>query len=503
MARLGFFPIFAVMKHHLVIMICLCATLWTACGKPEQGMEPTTKPAPVTSLSDSLRLDSLYRLADSLHQKALHYQDIDSPVASCEAYYHALDILEKRFSIHHLPEIEQLIKPERQMINLLSTIYKGMGALYSVSNLPDPTSYFYHQDLAIRKKYSKSPTSFGATLFLIGYSFDISDCYDSACYYYDSAIVCLDNDTSDFIFRQSLSRQTLIDYKLHHDATTAIHNLKALLPHCDFDIHDLEVNLGYIYKKERQYDSALVYLNRTFEALEQSTTSNTAARSETLSYLYEIYEALGDTVKMNEYAHLLAQYPHTQEIYAPTVTALNNLFNNYIQNKQAADALLEQQQMRQRTLWIVAIVALALLAVVLLLITLQKRHKKAEANLLEKHQQEREAFSQQLNEAHVAMEKKKLEDLVMQVTYIYGKGEQPRKRIIEAFNKAYPEAYMKLKSTYPDLTEKECDLLVLNFFRFRIKEEAEILELSENTVEKYRSRLIKKVGKSPVSDLVG
>ena len=237
--------------------------------------------------------------------------------------------------------------------------------------------------------------------------------------------------------------------------------------------------------------------------MRRSFASNTAARSETLSYLYEIYEALGDTVKMNEYAHLLAQYPHTQEIYAPTVTALNNLFNNYIQKKQAADALLEQQQMRQRTLWIVAIVALALLAVVLLLITLQKRHKKAEANLLEKHQQEREAFSQQLNEAHVALEKKKLEDLVKQVTYIYGKGDQPRKRIIEAFNKAYPEAYMKLKSTYPDLTEKECDLLVLNFFRFRIKEEAEILELSENTVEKYRSRLIKKVGKSPVSDLVG
>ena len=491
------------MKHHLVITICFCATLLTACGKPIQVPEPNDEPITMASPSDSLRLDSLFRLADSLHQEALHYQDMDSTVASCKVDYMALDILEDHFSINHLPEVEQLIKPERQMINLLSVIYRGMGSLYSVSNLSDPTTYFYQQDLAIKKKYSKSPQSFGSTLFLMGYAFDVSDHFDSACYYYDSAIICLDHDTSDFIFRQAVSRHSLVDYKLHHDATTAIHSLKALLPHCDFDNHDIEMTIGYIYKEERQYDSALVYLNRTFEAVEQSGTSNTAARSVTLSYLYEIYESLGETEKMNECAHLLAQYPHTQEHYAPTTSVLTELFNNYIQKKQAANALLEQQQMRQRTLWIVAIVALALLTVVLLLITLQKRHKKAEANLLEKHQQEREAFSQQLNEAHVALEKKKLEDLVMQVTYIYGKGDQPRKRIIEAFNKAYPEAYMKLKSTYPDLTEKECDLLVLNFFRFRIKEEAEILELSENTVEKYRSRLIKKVGKSPVSDLVG
>ena len=73
----------------------------------------------------------------------------------------------------------------------------------------------------------------------------------------------------------------------------------------------------------------------------------------------------------------------------------------------------------------------------------------------------------------------------------------------EAFNKAYPEAYAKLKTVHPDLTEQERDLLVLNFLGFRIKEEAEILGLSQNTVMKYRSSLIKKAGKSPVADLIG
>lgn len=64
------------------------------------------------------------------------------------------------------------------------------------------------------------------------------------------------------------------------------------------------------------------------------------------------------------------------------------------------------------------------------------------------------------------------------------------------------EAYERLKATCPDLTDQECDLLVLNFLEFRIKEEAEILELSPNTVMKYRSNLLKKVGKEPIEELM-
>ena len=45
---------------------------------------------------------------------------------------------------------------------------------------------------------------------------------------------------------------------------------------------------------------------------------------------------------------------------------------------------------------------------------------------------------------------------------------------------------------------KEGELTVASM-EFRIKEEAEILELSQNTVMKYRSNLLKKVGKDPVA----
>jgi hypothetical protein len=213
---------------------------------------------------------------------------------------------------------------------------------------------------------------------------------------------------------------------------------------------------------------------------------------------------------MNEYARLLAQYPHAKEAFAPVTSELTALFNNYMLKKQEAEAQLKKQQSERQNILAVALVVLAVLALGLLLMLIHKRHKQAEANLREEHQQQREtfdqqreAFSQQLTEAQAALKEKTFEDLLKEVKTLYDKGGHPREGILEAFNKTYPDVYEKLKSTYPNLSEQERDLLVLNILKFRIKEEAEILGLSENTVMKYRSDLNKKVGKSPVFDLLG
>ena len=502
------------MKIHHIIATSVCAILLAACGKPEPTTEAGRKvedPSQIDATADSLRADSLYNVANTLYQNALLYWDMDSTVACCKEFYQVLGLLEERFSVDNLPEIEQLTKPDRSIINLLQRTYKGQGTQYSISLLPEATSYFYRQALAINKKYSNSRKSFGSTLFLIAYGFDICDSFDSACYYYDSAIRCFDNDSSELNFRMSVSRKGIIDYKLHHDAEPVIRDLKALLPHCsEVDNQDVELTIGWIYKEEKQFDSALVYLNRAHKKFEQLGLSDMTAKAQTIEYLHEVYEALGETEKMNEYARLLAQYPHAKEAFAPVTSELTELFNNYIQEKQEADTLLQKRQTQRQNLLIGAVILLVLLALGLVLWSTHKRHKKAEADLREEHQQQREAFdqqreafSQQLTEAQAALKEKTFEDLLKEVKTLYDKADPSREGILEAFNKAYPDVYEKLKSTYPDLSEQERDLLVLNFLKFRIKEEAEILELSQNTVMKYRSDLNKKVGKSPVSDLLG
>ena len=237
------------------------------------------------------------------------------------------------------------------------------------------------------------------------------------------------------------------------------------------------LDYGTNFYFEGQSDSAKVYLEPVFE--NDPAQKMTAAR-----YLLDIALSENDTLKTNEYALFLAE--------------------NY-------DLSLDQERQKShhRILWIVSVALLVLLAMGWVIFISHKRHKKTEASLLEEQQQQREAFDrqrhnyhQQLDAAQLAIEKQTFENLQKQAKEILSRGNQ-RKRILEAFNTTYPHAYERLKATYPDLTEQECDLLVLNFLEFRIKEEAEILELSQNTVMKYRSNLIKKVGKDPVVGLLG
>ena len=233
---------------------------------------------------------------------------------------------------------------------------------------------------------------------------------------------------------------------------------------------DRYLSMGTTLYFEGQSDSAKIYLVPVFE--NDANQKITAAR-----YLLDIALSENDTLKTNEYALFLAE--------------------NY-------DFSIDQERQRShhRIIWIVSIALLVLLATGVVFFVNHHRHKKTEATLLEEQQQQREAFDRQLDAAQTAREKQTFDDLQKQAKEILSRGNQ-RKRILEAFNSTYPHTYERLKATYPDLTEQECDLLVLNFLEFRIKEEAEILELSQNTVMKYRSNLIKKVGKDPLSELLG
>jgi len=229
------------------------------------------------------------------------------------------------------------------------------------------------------------------------------------------------------------------------------------------------LSIGTEFYFEGQTDSAKVYLEQVF-------STDTKEKTTAAKFLLDIALAQGDTLKINEYALFLAE--------------------NYDLSLNQ-----ERQKSHRRILMIALTAMLALLVMGWIIFITHKRHKTAEAILVEEQQRERESYDRQLNEAQSAIERQTFENLQRQTREVLSRGSQ-RKRILEAFNATYPKAYERLKTTYPDLSEQEYDLLILNFLDFRIKEEAEILELSQNTVMKYRSNLLKKVGKDPLVGLL-
>ena len=102
-------------------------------------------------------------------------------------------------------------------------------------------------------------------------------------------------------------------------------------------------------------------------------------------------------------------------------------------------------------------------------------------------------LARDLQAAHGALEAQASEALRMKVQAIYDdKRNNTFNRILEVFNEAYPEALTKLKAAHPDLNDTELDICVLSMFPFRTKEIADILDLRENTVSKYRTSIKKK-----------
>ena len=75
-------------------------------------------------------------------------------------------------------------------------------------------------------------------------------------------------------------------------------------------------------------------------------------------------------------------------------------------------------------------------------------------------------------------------------------------RIMDEFEAAYPKVMERLAITHPELNERERQIAVLNFLRFRAKEEANLTGFAENTILKYRSNLHKKAGSDPISVLI-
>jgi len=117
---------------------------------------------------------------------------------------------------------------------------------------------------------------------------------------------------------------------------------------------------------------------------------------------------------------------------------------------------------------------------------------------------QREEADRQIVEVHDALKEKSLQVLVEKSKALYAA--KPRtawREILTEFHATYPDILPQLEKTYPDLTEGERNVALLSFLGFRIKEEAVLLHLSENTVMKYRSNLKKKVGFDPILALMG
>ena len=442
----------------------------------------------------------------------------DSVVAACGEYLKALEIVET-----HFPNLETQDVASLQVEHLprfMNLTYTRLGDLFSEQFMQEPAISCYKKVLDFNALEPISQTKYCNLLRNLGRQYDKLHQYDSAAFYYNKALRMLP-DTNSLDYRDLVSQIALLDYEISKDAYSSIKELKRIMVQAVDENEKMArfTIIGCIYSDDRQYDSALVYLVPMFENKDNAVRQRVAA-----SYLHEIYQSKGDTVKAAQFAVYLAENTVSQGKSNAQISQLNDLFQQHLQWEQekaeAERRQAEQLAARQR------LVRGVVTAVVVLLVLglglwwwMAKRRKEHEAetqtlneekqqlqtqvdDALQQLQTVDDALQQLQTQADDALQQARAM-LPQRVADLYrAKVANRLERIMDEFEAAYPGAMERVAAAYPNLTKTETQLFVLSFLQFRAKEEADLLGLSQNTVLQYRSNLRKKTGNASISSFL-
>ncbi len=237
----------------------------------------------------------------------------------------------------------------------------------------------------------------------------------------------------------------------------------------------------------QQYDSCVYYGEIVLDVLGEESSKFL------LKNLYQSYKALGDEENVARISEMLLNLPDDNGAEQKAIAEVKDEYDRQMELQRIEN---ENQTNRLKLYLLIAVLVIALL---LLWLFVNRYRKNKEIEMLRIREVQRQLES---DLESVAQHSQEL--LLKRAGVIYHSEAKDRlQRIMAEFEATCPEALGKLKSAYPDLNENERTVAVLNFLGFRIKEEAALLNLSENTVMKYRSNLKKTADSDPISPLLG
>ena len=293
-----------------------------------------------------------------------HYEQ-ESVEEACNEYINALETMER-----HFDERELVGKRARFM----AYTYNRLGDMFSEQFMMDPAIYCYRNSYAFSRITPNSPYSVASALYRIGKQFDKKKEMDSADYYYSSAIANMP-DTSNLLYRDMVSSQSLMYYQMKHQAVWVLQRLKQMACLTD-DFGEKTTRflvIGHIYFEERMYDSAEVYLKASFE-----NKADVVTKMQVADYLRILYDTLGNRGESDYYMRFLALHnPMSHDTNAAT-SSLGELFKNHLAEKQRRRAEKEKHDARRlavkRTIGILVSVSMAIVTSLVILIS--SRHRK-------------------------------------------------------------------------------------------------------------------------------
>ena len=298
------------------------------------------------------------------------YYERGDVVQACAEYLKALRVMEEQF------EEKELVGKKAQF---MAYICSRLGEMFSDQLLAEPAITCYKQALFYCRREPTSIYGIPVLLYNLGIQYDIANQKDSAAFYYDEALANMP-DFDNLHYRDLMANKAIFAfYNLDYSSDSIIKSLKHLvaLSADEEEKTTRLLTLGNILFDDKQYDSSRVYLETVYEQQEDLESKMIAAEN-----LRDIYQIKGDSIKAQKYASFLAGFTMSEIEKKKDVSKINEMFKNYLTQKQEKHAEEEREKAIKRVINI--IIPIAVVVALVIFIVLKHRSKK-----LLKEQQEK------------------------------------------------------------------------------------------------------------------
>jgi tetratricopeptide (TPR) repeat protein len=463
--------------------------------------------------SASLRERNVFLDARAHYINGVGFYEKGDVVQACEEYLNASEMMEEHFEVKVLTGGKAVF---------MENTYGRLFELFSAQFMMDPAISCGEQALEYCQKELTLTQYIPILYYHLGKQYDKKGEREMARSYYGRAVEGL-SDINNPVYRDVVSTKALCDFQVGFGANASLNAIRKVLPYANSEKEVLTrfMTMGVIFTIEKSFDSAIYYLEPVFENKDDESLQLRAAE-----YLVVDYDNLGDKAKSDECMRFLANHKKTEGETKALVSKLEAMYKNYQNKKQERQAEIEREKAMKKALGIIIPIIVVVLVVYFVQILrnkkqLKKQQEEADRMLGETEQEHEKELKQLQEEAqkelderdrlHKEAVKKQQDEAIQQartllpqrVNDLYrSKVSNRMERIMAEFEAAYPLALERLAAAYPDLNEAERQIAVLNFLRFRSKEEADLTGFTENTTLKYRSNLNKKAGSDPISALI-
>ena len=353
----------------------------------------------VTASGNLIHPDLVFLDARSHYIDGVGYYEMDSAVPACEQYLKAVELMEDRFNE------EELVGKKAQ---LMAMTYTHLCGLFSDQYLHEQAIHYGKQSLAYFERYDATPWHVSWMLDEIGMQYDMMKQWDSAYYYYQKAYHNLP-DTTGQSFRDTKTHLLMLSSKKGlMETQDVLFQLHSLLSSAESEKEYCSrcLTIGGVFYRERQFDSAWLYLNEVFNGV-----SNIGAKKQAAEWLVQICKESGKNEESVPYADFVVPFATQEEKNSAVKTQLTVLYSTYVENRQASSRQHDTKRRIQRLALEVLPLAL-LLSLFIAFYHRKRRHRRdAEQQITETSLK---ALGGRLRNSNAALETAKKENEKLQ-----------------------------------------------------------------------------------------